>query len=68
MGEDVGAVEDRRLHVHGIGHAWVVDGSVMPTVVSGNSNALIIMIGEKAADMILEDAECTPTLARAAAL
>ena len=56
MGTDPGAVIDARLRVHGIDRLRVVDGSIMPSVVSGNSHAAIVMIGEKAADMILEDA------------
>jgi choline dehydrogenase-like flavoprotein len=42
--------------VHGIERLRIVDGSIMPTVVSGNTNAAIVMIGEKGADMILQDA------------
>jgi choline dehydrogenase len=56
MGSDPGAVVDARLRVHGIGRLRVVDGSVMPAVVSGNTNAAIVMIAEKGADMILADA------------
>ena len=56
MGQGPSAVVDERLRVHGIGGLRVIDASVMPTLTTGNTNAPTIMIGEKGAAMIREDA------------
>jgi choline dehydrogenase len=56
MGDPVDSVVDAQLRVHGLRRLRVIDGSVMPNVVSGNTNAAIIMIAEKGAEMILQDA------------
>ena len=55
MGSGKDTVVDARLRVHGIAGLRVADCSIMPEIVSGNTNAPAIMIGEKASDLILED-------------
>ena len=56
MGHDDMAVVDERLRVHGVPGLRIIDCSAMPTLVSGNTNAAAVMMAEKAADMIRQDA------------
>ena len=56
MGGDARSVVDERLRVRGVERLRVIDASVMPRVVSTNTNAAAIMIGEKGAALLIEDA------------
>jgi len=56
MGGDARSVVDERLRVRGVERLRVVDASVMPRIVSTNTNAAAIMIGEKGAALVREDA------------
>ena len=64
MGGDAHSVVDERLRVRGVAGLRVIDASVMPRVVSTNTNAAAIMIGEKGAALVLEDAAGVGAAAR----
>jgi choline dehydrogenase len=54
---DTGAVVDARLRVHGVPGLRIADASVMPCITSGNTNSPTLMIAERAAEMMLADAQ-----------
>jgi choline dehydrogenase len=56
MGQDATAVVDSRLKVRGVDGLRIIDASVMPLLPSGNTNAPVLMIGEKGADLVRQDA------------
>ncbi|RPH64633.1 MAG: choline dehydrogenase, partial [Burkholderiales bacterium] len=56
MGKDAAAVVDQHLRVRGVGGLRVVDCSIMPTLVSGNTNVPVVMIAERAAAFVLSEA------------
>ncbi|MEH6586408.1 MAG: choline dehydrogenase [Halioglobus sp.] len=62
MGSDADAVVDSRLRVHGVEGLRVADASIMPNITSGNTHAPAVMIAEKCADMVLQDAGLKVTL------
>jgi choline dehydrogenase len=66
MGQDPLGVVDARLRVHGVQRLRVIDASIMPRLTSGNTNAASIMIGEKGADLVLQDRVPRRTAATAA--
>jgi len=66
MGPHERAVVDTALRVHSIAGLRVIDASIMPAVISGNTNAATIMIAEKGADMILSEARSAPAVKVAA--
>jgi len=56
MGTDARSVVDERLRVRGLAGLRVIDASVMPSVVSGNTHGAVVAVAEKGADLVLEDA------------
>ena len=55
MGTDADSVVDERLRVRGVTGLRVIDASIMPAVISGNTNAAVVAIAEKGADLVLAD-------------